>query len=133
MKVIGVKIVNNGIEVPIVVECTSIEVGGISIDDKALDPDYCTLYMRSAHPSLMFYIIKSEKRKNGCYYLLNKAEANEIIKCASQSDVIDLQKFGNYQIRCERQIQAVMVMNAYDENEFKEVPIIIKLEDDKDE
>lgn len=138
MKVIGKKIIND-IEVPIVVECTSIEVGDAGGYMRDFDPNNCRIYMRGTHPSSSHFIISTEKYEkknaNGTsfypYKWLSKTEAEAIMKCAAESDVIDLRKFGNYQICGEGSIQSVFVMNEIDDWNDEEIPLLVKVVDDK--
>lgn len=136
MKVIGIKIIDE-VEVPIVVECTSVEVGGHPGYDEKFDPDNCRICMRSTHPSVSFFIIKTERYSTDRssvkpYKWLKRSEAEAIMKCAAESDVIDLRKLGNYQICSEGRIQSVFIMNDIDEWDDEERPLLVKIVDDKD-
>ena len=131
MKVIGIKIIDD-IEVPVVIECTSMEVGGHSGYDEKFNPDNCRICMRSSHPSVSFFIIKTERYSTDNpnvrpYKWLKKSEAEAIMKCAAESDVIDLRKLGNYQICSEGRIQSVFIMNDIDDWTDEERPILVKV------
>ncbi len=54
------------------------------------------------------------------------------MKCAAESDIIDLRKFGNYQICSEGRIQSVFVMNEIDDWNDEDRPLLVKIADDKD-
>ena len=136
MKVIGMKLIN-GTEVPIVIECMSLEVEGRLARDEKFNPDDCRIRMRSSHPSLSFFIIKTERYELEHsavkpYKWLTKSEADAIMKCAAESDVIDLRKFGNYQICSESRIQSVYIMNDIDEWTDEDKPLLVKVVDDND-
>lgn len=136
MKVIGVKIIDD-IEVPMIVECTSMEVGGHRGYGERFDPDNCRICMRSTHPSVSFFIIKTERyEKEGSvvkpYKWLSRTEAEAILKCAEESDVIDLRKLGNYHICSEETIQSVFIMNDIDEWSDEDRPILVKVVDSDD-
>ncbi|MDE5601955.1 MAG: hypothetical protein K2J16_05600, partial [Clostridia bacterium] len=60
MKVIGIKLIDD-IKVPIVVECASMAVDGQSSYRKKFNPDNCRIFMRTAHPGLSYFIIKTER------------------------------------------------------------------------
>ncbi|MCM1439798.1 MAG: hypothetical protein NC131_11455 [Roseburia sp.] len=137
MKVIGIKIIDDT-EVPIVVECTSFEVDGHSGYDEKFDPNNCRICMRSTHPSLSYFIIKTERySKEGSsvrpYRWLTKADVEPLMKCASESDVIDLRKFGNYQICSEGKIQSVFIMNDIDDWDGEDRPLLVKLVEEKED
>lgn len=136
MKVIGIKLIDE-VEVPIVVECTSLEVGGHPVYDEKFDPENCRICMRSSHPSVSFFIIKTERYIDEHstvkpFKWLSRAEAEAIMKCAAESDVIDLRKFGKYQICSEGKIQSVFIMNDIDDWSDEERPILVKVLNDKD-
>lgn len=136
MKVIGIKIIDD-VEVPVVIECTGMEVSGHSGYDEKFDPDNCRICMRSHHPSVSFFIIKTETytTENSIvkpYKWLTKSEAETIMKCAAESDVIDLRKLGNYQICSEGRIQSVFIMNDIDDWTDEDRPILVKVVEDKD-
>lgn len=134
MKIIGKKLINE-IEVPMIVECTSIEVEDTRGYDREFDPNYCRLWMRGSHPAISYFIIHTEQleRKNSDgstfrpYKWLSRSEVEEIMKCAAESDVIDLRKFGNYQICSEGRIQSVFVMNEIDDWDDEERPLLVKV------
>lgn len=131
MKVIGIRMLDD-IEVPMVVECISMEVRGHSGYGEKYDPDNCRIYMRSTHPTISFFIIKTERHDTDNdnirpYKWLNKNEAEAIMKCATESDIIDLRKLGNYQICSEGHIQSVMIMNDIDDWSDEERPIFVKI------
>ena len=52
------------------------------------------------------------------------------MKCAAESDVIDLRKFGNYQICSEGKLQSVIIMNDINEWTDDYEPIHVKIVDD---
>ncbi len=136
MKVIGSKIIEDS-EVPMIVECTSMEISGHSGLGEKFNPDNCRICMRSTHPSVSFFIIKTERYDTDNPYVrpfkwLSKNEAEAIMKCAAESDVVDLRKLGNYQICSEGQIQSVMIMNDIDDWSDEERPILVKLAEDSD-
>ena len=99
MKIIGKKLINE-IEVPMIVECASIEVEDTRGYDREFDPNYCRLWMRGSLPDISYFIIHTEQleRKNSDgftfrpYKWLSRSEVEEIMKCAAESDVIDLRK-----------------------------------------
>ena len=131
MKVIGIKIIDD-VEVPIVIECTSFEVDGHRGYGEKFDPNNCRIYMRSTHPSVSFFIIKTERyEKPGSsvkpYKWLTKADIEPLMKRAAESDLIDLREFVNYQICSEGKIQSVFIMNDYDEWSNEEKPILVKI------
>ena len=133
MKIIGIKLIDEK-QVPMIVECTSLEVEGRAGRDGKFNPDDCRIFMRSSHPSLSFFIIKTEKYAVAhsaikLYKWLTKSEAEAIMKCAAESDAIDLRKFGNYQICSESKIQSVFIMNDIDEWTDEDVPILVKMVD----
>ncbi|MDE6060562.1 MAG: hypothetical protein K2G31_03750 [Clostridia bacterium] len=141
MKVIGIKIID-GIKVPIIVECASMAVDGQSTYRKRFNPDHCRIFMRTAHPSLSYFIIKTERYDDGTpfkpYKWLTHVEADAIMKCAAESDVIDLRGLGDYQICSEGRVQSVFIMNDIDDCTGEDSPILVKIvdgehdEDDED-
>lgn len=97
MRVIGIKIIND-MKVPMILECTSMEISGGSGWGESFDSDNCRVYMHSTHPPVSYFIIKTERYDTDNpnvrpYKWLNKKEAEAIIKCAAKSDVIDLKKW----------------------------------------
>lgn len=130
MKVIGVEILLNDDVVPIVVDCIALEVrnrGG-----SITEPDGYRIFMRTSHPSVSFYVIKTEKdAKTSCYKWLNKSDAEEIMKFATESDTIDLRKLGNYQICGEMEMQSVLVSNDVDD--WEDIPLLVKLVKNEEE
>lgn len=54
------------------------------------------------------------------------------MKCAAESDVIDLRKLGNYHICSEGTIQSVFIMNDIDEWSDEDRPILVKVVDSDD-
>lgn len=140
MKIIGKKLIGDT-EVPIIVECTSIEVEDVRGYDREFNPDNCRLWLRGPHPAITYFIIKTEQyeRKNADgttfnpYKWLYKSEVEAIMKCAAESDVIDLRKFGNYQICSEGRIQSVFVLNDIDEWDFEDKPLLVKVVKDDEE
>lgn len=131
MKIIGEKLINDT-KVPMIVECTSIEVEDSRGYHKDFNPNNCRLWMRGTHPNISYFIIKTDKRSNGGYYWLDKTEVEAIMKCAAEFDVIDLRKFGDYQICAEGRIQSVFIMNDIDDWTDEDRPILVKVVDDKD-
>ncbi len=136
MKVIGVKIIND-VEVPMIVECTSMEVSGGGGWPEKFDPDHCRILMRTAHPAQSYFIIKTEREDTGNpqvkpYKWLTKKEAEDIMICATEFDVIDLRKFGNLQICSQTQIQSVFIMNDINEWTEEDEPILVKIVSDSD-
>ena len=134
MKVIGIKIIDD-VEVPIVVECISFEVDGRNGHGNKFDPDNCRIRMRSPHPTLSFFIIKTERYSiEGSpvrpYKWLTKSDVEPLMKCAAESEVIDLRKFGNYQICNEDKIQSVLIMNDIDDWDGEYMPLLVKVVDD---
>lgn len=129
MKVIGVKIIND-IEVPMIVECMSMEISGSSGFGDKFNPDHCRVYMRSAHPTVSFFIIKKERYDKSPnirpYKWLNIKEAKEIMNCAMESDVVDLSKLGDYHICSDKHTQSVIIMNDINEFTDEEIPIMVK-------
>lgn len=131
MKVIGIKIIDD-VEVPAIIECTSFEVDGHPGRDDKFDPNYCRIFMRSTHPGLSYFIIKTERySKEGSsirpYKWLTKADVEPLMKCAAESDVIDLRQFGNYQICSEGKIQSVFIMNDIDDWDGEDRPLLVKV------
>ncbi|MBD5091904.1 MAG: hypothetical protein HDT36_00800 [Clostridiales bacterium] len=135
MKVIGIKIIDH-MRVPKIVECTTMEVEG-RLNREKFNPNDCRILMHTEHPNLSHFIIKTEKEDSEynhmrCYKWLTAAEADAIMSCAAESDVIDLRKLGDYQICSEGRCQSVFIMNdVYDDDEG-EIPILVKIAKDDD-
>lgn len=49
------------------------------------------------------------------------------MKCAAESDVIDLRQLGKFQICSEGRMQSVMIMNDIDDWSDEERPILVKV------
>ncbi len=134
MKIIGNKLID-GAETLEVVECTGMEVSGHPGAREEFDPENCSVFLTSAHPSRSWFIITTKQREiKGSivkpFKWLNIREAEEIIGCAVKSDVIDLRELGNYQICGTGETQSVYIMNDLDEWEDRERPILVKVAKD---
>lgn len=133
MKVIGIKMIDD-VEILTIIECISMEIYKNPDERKSYNSGLYRVCMRSTHPSVSFFIIKTERYDTNysCirpYKWLSMKEAEAILKCAAESDVIDLRNLGNYQICHEETIQSVMIMNDIDIWSEEEQPILVKVVD----
>lgn len=137
MKVVGYRIID-GTKVPMIVECTGMEVAGQSGWVEKFDPENCRICLKSTHPTVSYFVIKCERQETAKYNIkpykwLTKKEAEAIVEYAAVSDVVDLRKLGDYLIHCQKQIQSVIIMNDVDDFTDEERPILVKqVSDTKD-
>ena len=131
MKIIGNRLVKKK-PVPIIIECTSMEVKGHSGFIEDFDPENCRIFMRTTHPNISYFIIKTDTKKMPNsdlrpYCWLTLAEANKIMKYAEENDVIDLRKFGKYQICSQETNQIVYIRNDINDWNDEDIPLLVQI------
>lgn len=118
-----------------VVECCGLEIErrddgwfGKIYDDK----NAYSINIRTAHPTVNYFIIGSKRRENGIYMWLTKKEAEEIIEKVANTNTVDLRQLGEYQICYRGKLQTVMITNDCNEFDDEDEPLLVKIVNDKE-
>ena len=134
MKFIGTGMYNGDFKdtFPIVIECIGLEIRKMDGSIYEIDLNNCRINLHCANDVDLYYITRAEKSILKEYYGqackgLNKCDVETIMKCAVESDVIDLRNLGDYLIHIEHRTRLTSVENDLDDETGDYIPLYVKI------